>query len=157
MTTVIKSQILILNWKQFLKTLGLNRPLVETEADRQNIIMKIHFSSTCCHRPDRRWQRDGYRRLDIRYDILTLNIKLPLTLQDQKLHNEGLPDGWSMQTMDSGRVLFVNAMTGEHTLTDPRTGKECYTFKRRRGPFFSSPPSPLSLMDVLTVGATAER
>lgn len=62
-----------------------------------------------------------------------------------------------MQTMDGGRVLFVNAMTGEHTLTDPRTGKECYTAKRRRGPFFSSPPSPLSLMDVLTVGAAAER
>ena len=85
-----------------------------------------------------------------------LNMKFS-SFQDQKLHNEGLPDGWSMQTIDSGRVLFVNAITGEHTLTDPRTGKECYTFKRKRGPFFSSPPSPLSLMDVLTVGSTAER
>ena len=52
--------------------------------------------------------------------------------------------------MENGRVIFYNSKSNEHTLEDPRTGKECYTYKRRRGPFFSSPPSPLSLMDVLT-------
>ena len=70
----------------------------------------------------------------------------------QKITSEGLPEGWSMQLMDNGRVLFIDSNTGTHTWRDPRTGKECYSFRRKRGPFFSSPPSPLSLMDVLTIG-----
>jgi len=74
---------------------------------------------------------------------------------DQSLTNEGLPTGWSMQLMDNGKVLYVDNINGSHTWKDPRTGCEGHSFKRRRGPFFSSPPSPLSLMDVLTVGATA--
>ena len=70
---------------------------------------------------------------------------------------EGLPEGWSMQPLENGRILFVNSKTGKHTWKDPRTGKECYTFKKKRGPFFSSPPSPLSLMDVLTLGDTGDK
>lgn len=46
------------------------------------------------------------------------------------------------------QVLYVDNINGSHTWKDPRTG----TAPRKRGPFFSSPPSPLSLMDVLTVG-----
>ena len=57
-----------------------------------------------------------------------------------------------LQVMDNGKVLFVNAREGEHTWLDPRTGRECHSARRKRGPFFSSPPSPLSLMDVLTLG-----
>ena len=61
-----------------------------------------------------------------------------------------LPEGWNMQATESGKVLFVNTRTSEQTFNDPRSGKECYTSRKKRGPFFSSPPSPLSLMDVLT-------
>ena len=75
MTTVIKSQIPILNWRQFLKILDLNTPPVGTEADQQNITTKILSSLTCYHKPDRRWQRDGFRRLDTRYPHSALNIK----------------------------------------------------------------------------------
>ena len=62
-----------------------------------------------------------------------------------------------MQVMDNGKVLFVNAREGQHTWVDPRTGRESCSARRRRGPFFSSPPSPLSLMDVLTLGNTGDR
>ena len=75
MITVIKSQIPILNWRQFLKILDLNTPPVGTEADQQNITTKILSSLTCYHKPDRRWQRDGFRRLDTRYPHSALNIK----------------------------------------------------------------------------------
>lgn len=67
---------------------------------------------------------------------------------DQSLTSVGLPPGWTMQLMDNGKVLYVDNINGCHTWKDPRTG----TAPRKRGPFFSSPPSPLSLMDVLTVG-----
>ena len=59
-----------------------------------------------------------------------------------------------MQTLENGKVVFVNTKTAEKTSSDPRSEK----FKKKRAPFFSSPPSPLSLMDVLTnSGADTDR
>ena len=66
MTSVTKSPILILNLRQFLKILDQSSPPVGMGADPQNIITRTLSSSTCCHRPGRKWQRDGYRRLDLR-------------------------------------------------------------------------------------------
>ena len=36
---------------------------------------------------------------------------------------EGLPEGWAMQVMRSGRTLFIDMRNQETTLIDPRTGK----------------------------------
>ena len=36
---------------------------------------------------------------------------------------EGLPEGWAMQMMSSGRTLFIDMRNQETTLIDPRTGK----------------------------------
>ena len=55
-----------------------------------------------------------------------------------------------MQVMDNGKVLYVDNNSQLPTWTDPRNNCKGV---RRKGPFFNSPPSPLSLMDVLTVGS----
>ena len=36
---------------------------------------------------------------------------------------EGLPEGWAMQVMRSGRTLFIDMRNQVTTLIDPRTGK----------------------------------
>ena len=36
---------------------------------------------------------------------------------------EGLPEGWAMQMMSSGRTLFIDMRNQVTTLIDPRTGK----------------------------------
>ena len=46
MTTVTRSRILILNWRQFLKILDLSLPPVGMEADQQNITTKTLSSLT---------------------------------------------------------------------------------------------------------------
>ena len=70
---------------------------------------------------------------------------------------EGLPEGWAMQMMNSGRTLFIDMKNQVTTLIDPRTGKpseiKIVHGMDGSGPIYvESPPSPLSLMDVITVG-----
>ena len=36
---------------------------------------------------------------------------------------EGLPEGWAMQVMSSGRTLFIDMGNQDTTFIDPRTGK----------------------------------
>ena len=92
---------------------------------------------------------------------------------DSQLTTQGLPEGWAMQLMRSGRTLFIDnkvsfwgcerldffysTMTSllQNQLTtwiDPRTGRPAEV-KNHEGYFFESPPSPLSLMDVITLGS----
>ena len=64
-----------------------------------------------------------------------------------------------MQVMDNGKILYVDNNNQITTWVDPRVGASVQTgyyggaAPTRRGPFFNSPPSPLSLMDVLTIGS----
>ena len=71
------------------------------------------------------------------------------SLENEALVSERLPLGWTMQEMENGKVLYVDNNTQFTTWQDPRVGSRQI---RRKGPFFNSPPSPLSLMDVLTIG-----
>ena len=66
--------------------------------------------------------------------------------------SQDLPAGWIMQVMDNGKILYVDNNSQLTTWEDPRSEAASVRHNRRRGPFFNSPPSPLSLMDVLTVG-----
>jgi hypothetical protein len=83
--------------------------------------------------------------------------------------SRGLPPGWTMQVMDNGKILYVDNNNQITTWTDPRTAATTPSLQAghysgglgaagaaptRRGPFFNSPPSPLSLMDVLTIGSS---
>ena len=67
------------------------------------------------------------------------------------LSDDGPPSGWTMQVMDNGKVLYMDNNIQFPNWKDPRLGNNCRQVPRK-GPFFNSPPSPLSLMDVLTVG-----
>ena len=63
-----------------------------------------------------------------------------------------------MQLMNSGRTLFIDNKNQLTTWIDPRTGKPAPVDSKNgagasQGFFFESPPSPLSLMDVITVGS----
>ena len=74
--------------------------------------------------------------------------------------SRGLPPGWTMQVMDNGKILYVDNNNQMTSWTDPRTAARSGAMvpaaaANRRGPFFNSPPSPLSLMDVLTIGSGA--
>ena len=83
------------------------------------------------------------------------------TPDHHRLTAEGLPRGWTMQLMRNGRTLFIDNTSQITTWVDPRTGKpapikEGYGGSpqlTRQMPTFESPPSPLSLMDVITVGS----
>ena len=78
-----------------------------------------------------------------------------------QLTSEGLPAGWAMQLMRNGRTLFIDNANQSTTWVDPRTGKPAPSKESGSGrsagsfvfPTFESPPSPLSLMDVITVGS----
>lgn len=67
---------------------------------------------------------------------------------------EPLPLGWAMQRLPSGRILFVDNKNQVTTWIDPRTGKSSDgKTEEELGLLMESPPSPLSLMDVITVGS----
>jgi hypothetical protein len=97
--------------------------------------------------------------------------------RDQRINrtsSKGLPPGWTMQVMENGKILYVDNNNQITTWADPRAsgfsaaaaaavpaGGQLHSYPHtvapaattRRGPFFNSPPSPLSLMDVLTIGS----
>ena len=50
-------------------------------------------------------------------------------------------NGWSMQVTETSKAFYSDS-SNSHRFS-----------VKRKGPFFNSPPSPLSLMDVLTVGS----
>ena len=62
----------------------------------------------------------------------------------------GSQSGRTMQVMENGKVKYVkkNGWSDSMPATKQLAGK-------RKGPFFNSPPSPLSLMDVLTNTSTS--
>ena len=66
-----------------------------------------------------------------------------------------LPPEWSMQKLpNSGRILFVDNGNQVTTWIDPRTGKSADgKTEEELGLLMESPPSPLSLMDIITVGS----
>ena len=66
-----------------------------------------------------------------------------------------LPPDWSMQKLpNSGRILFVDNGNQVTTWIDPRTGKSADgKTEEELGLLMESPPSPLSLMDIITVGS----
>ena len=65
-----------------------------------------------------------------------------------------LPSGWGMQKLPSGRILFVDNGNQVTTWIDPRTGKSSDgKTEEELGLLFESPQSPLSLMDIITVGS----
>nr|XP_040575380.1 protein unc-79 homolog [Lepeophtheirus salmonis] len=80
------------------------------------------------------------------------------TPEHHQMTSEGLPEGWAMQLMHSGRTLFIDNANQTTTWIDPRTGRPAPiknivgNVKSRLGGVIESPPSPLSLMDVITVG-----
>lgn len=55
----------------------------------------------------------------------------------------GGSNGWNMQVNESGKVFCVDGNNKKFPA-------------KKKGPFFNSPPSPLSLMDVLTVGGSRD-
>ena len=57
--------------------------------------------------------------------------------------NNGSSNGWTMQVTDTGKVFYVDNNAKKYP-------------PKKKGPFFNSPPSPLSLMDVLTVGSSKD-
>eukprot|EP00094_Tigriopus_californicus_P000131 TCALIF_00127-PA protein Name:"Similar to UNC79 Protein unc-79 homolog (Homo sapiens)" AED:0.02 eAED:0.04 QI:0/0/0/0.66/0.5/0.33/3/0/2591 len=77
------------------------------------------------------------------------------TPSTHQITSEGLPAGWAMQLMSSGRTLFIDNTNQLTTWIDPRTGRPAEVKEhphQHHFPTFESPPSPLSLMDVITVG-----
>ncbi len=84
------------------------------------------------------------------------------TPDNHQLSSEGLPPGWTMQLMRNGRTLFIDNSNQVTTWIDPRTGRPADVKEMPHQhhlpfgatiPAFESPPSPLSLMDVITVGS----
>lgn len=70
------------------------------------------------------------------------------TLSEAKM----LPPGWTVQRLHSGQSLFVDNHNQETTLIDPRTGLSADgKTAEELGLVMESPPSPLSLMDIITV------
>ena len=67
---------------------------------------------------------------------------------------KSLPSGWAMQARPSGRILFVDNTNQVTTWIDPRTGKSSDgKTEEELGLVLESPQSPLSLMDIITVGS----
>ena len=67
---------------------------------------------------------------------------------------KSLPAGWAMQKLPSGRILFVDNSNQVTTWIDPRTGKSSDgKTEEELGLLLESPQSPLSLMDIITVGS----
>ena len=80
--------------------------------------------------------------------------KAPTPDNHQLTSGEGLPPGWTMQLMRNGRTLFIDNTNQITTWIDPRTGRPAEIKDMPKNlPTFESPPSPLSLMDVITVGS----
>ena len=62
-----------------------------------------------------------------------------LPTESENLTTNGT-NSWTMQVTESGKLFYVDNSSKKYP-------------PKRKGPFFNSPPSPLSLMDVLTVGS----
>ena len=74
--------------------------------------------------------------------------------EPKKSPPKSLPTGWAMQRLPSGRILFVDNSNQVTTWIDPRTGKSSDgKTEEELGLLLESPQSPLSLMDIITVGS----